>query len=50
MTEDNSARAESANVSNQGGEKSGWQSFKESIKKGSERECTQAERALNQCK
>lgn len=49
VTEDNSARAESANASNQNGEKSGWQSFKESIKKGSERECTQAERALNQC-
>lgn len=49
VTEDNSARAESANASNQSGEKSGWQSFKESVKKGAEKECTQAERALNQC-
>ena len=32
-------------------EKSGWASFKESVKKGSEqRVCTQAEIALNQCK
>ena len=49
VTKDNSARAESANASNQSGEKSGWQSFKENIKKGAEKECTQAERALNQC-
>lgn len=43
------APAESTSRSSQGDEKSGWQSFKESIKKGAERECTQAERALNQC-
>lgn len=31
-------------------EKSGWQTFTESIKQGSERKCTQAEIALGQCR
>jgi class 3 adenylate cyclase len=31
-------------------EKSGWDSFKDSVKQGTKRECTQGEMALNQCK
>src|SRR5690606_23784622 len=31
-------------------EKSGWNSFKESVKQGTKAECSQGERALNQCK
>ncbi len=50
VTADSPAPAKPAKTSNQGSEKSGWQSFKESIKQGAERECTQAEKALNQCK
>lgn len=49
VSADRTAPAESTSASSQGDKKSGWQTFKESIKKGSERECTQAERALNQC-
>lgn len=49
VSADRTAPAESTSASGQGDKKSGWQTFKESIKKGSERECTQAERALNQC-
>jgi class 3 adenylate cyclase len=49
VTEGSPAPAKPAKTSNQGSEKSGWQSFKESIKQGAERECTQAEKALNQC-
>lgn len=30
-------------------EKSGWQTFKDSVKSGTDRKCTQAEIALNQC-
>ena len=30
-------------------EKSSWQTFKDSVKQGKERECTQAEIAMNQC-
>lgn len=30
-------------------EKSGWQTFKDSVKQGSERKCTQAEISMNQC-
>ena len=30
-------------------EKSGWQSFKDSVSSGAERKCTQAEIAMNQC-
>jgi outer membrane biosynthesis protein TonB len=30
-------------------EKSGWETFKDSVKSGTERKCTQAEIALNQC-
>ena len=40
---------ESADETNQGGEKSGWETFKESIKQGSGSDCTQAEKAMNQC-
>lgn len=35
--------------SNQDGEKSGWDAFKDSIKTGAEKECSQAEAAMNQC-
>lgn len=40
---------ESADETNQSGEKSGWETFKESIKQGSGSDCTQAEKAMNQC-
>lgn len=42
---------EEPQATSQGGQKSGWDSFKESLKKGrEERVCTQAEIALNQCR
>jgi hypothetical protein len=31
-------------------EQSGWDAFKQSVKQGTKAECSQAERALNQCK
>lgn len=34
---------------NSSNDKSGWQTFKDSIKSGADRKCTQAEIALNQC-
>lgn len=50
-TSDNSGEkpAESKTEKNETNDKSGWQTFKDSVKKGSERECTQAEVAMNQC-
>lgn len=50
-TRDNSGTkpAESKIEKSDSNDKSGWQSFKESIKQGSERTCTQAEIAMNQC-
>lgn len=41
--------AESTTGASVSSEKSGWETFKESIKQGAAKECTQAERALNQC-
>ena len=41
--------AESKTENSEANDKSGWQSFKDSVKKGSERECTQAEIAMKQC-
>ena len=40
---------ESKTEKSEADEKSGWQAFKDNIKQGSQRECTQAEIALNQC-
>jgi F0F1-type ATP synthase membrane subunit b/b' len=50
-TRDNSGTkpAESKIEKSDSNDKSGWQSFKESVKQGSERACTQAEIAMNQC-
>jgi class 3 adenylate cyclase len=50
VTEDKTAvDAPVAASTNQEDEKSGWESFKDNIKQGAPRECTQAEKALNQC-
>jgi class 3 adenylate cyclase len=49
VTEEKTVPVESVSASNQDSKKSGWQTFKESVKQGSTKACTQAERALNQC-
>jgi class 3 adenylate cyclase len=49
VTDEKAAPVEPASASNQDSNKSGWQTFKESFKQGSTKECTQAERAMNQC-
>ncbi len=41
--------AESKIEKNGTNDKSGWQTFRDSVKQGYERECTQAEIAMNQC-
>ncbi len=41
--------AESKTEKSEAKEKSGWQTFKDSVKQGSERKCTQAEISMNQC-
>jgi hypothetical protein len=50
-TRDNSGAkpAESKTEKSDTNDKSGWQTFKESVTQGSERTCTQAEIAMNQC-
>jgi class 3 adenylate cyclase len=49
VTEEKTVPVEPVSASNQDSKKSGWQTFKESVKQGSTKACTQAERALNQC-
>ena len=44
------AKSDASTVeSDEGGEKSGWDTFKDSLKQGAEKECSQAEMAMNQC-
>lgn len=45
----NNSEAKSVESKTEKNDRSGWQSFKDSVKQGSERECTQAEVAMNQC-
>ncbi len=47
--EDAAIKPPAAETQNDVSEKSGWQTLKDSVKQGKERNCTQAEIAMNQC-